>query len=55
MPSVAITTLGNRIFKELAHVVNEKSAQVDAELKRKIGQQKIHELENDKQSICHSE
>ena len=40
--------------KELGFVLNEIIAQVDAEQTGKIVQKKINELENDKQSTCHS-
>ena len=33
--------------KEMGSTVNEITAPVDAELKRKIGEKKINELEND--------
>ena len=55
MASVAITTSGSRNCKGTSSVFNEIATDVDAELKQKTVQKKINELENDKQSICHSE
>ena len=55
MAYVAITTLGSKIIKEMGSVVNEIFTQVDAQVKRKIVQKKINDLENDKESTCHSE
>ena len=37
-------------MNELGSVVNEITTQADVELKEKIGQKKINDLENDKQS-----
>ena len=55
MTSVAKTTLESTNCKGLNSLVGEITTQVDAELKKKIVQKKIIELESDQQSTGHSE
>ena len=53
--SVAITTSGREITKELGSVANEKTVQVDVMRKGENEHEKINGWENGKHVTCHSE